>query len=229
MPSLRTCFRYAVTFSAGAALFPVVGEFFVELAKENGVYEQPTQRVGVMLTLLGAVADFPGFKLGAGFIIGLACGLWVDAIFKRREQPPASAAQQLDRMKLADDAENLAMKIAAFAGEASSRSKVAWSQENGWLRQSNPGDPSRSLSPDLQAEEEGRMLEKFGEKYAAELWRIVALAEKCVPMDRNDLWNIKNGPSSIFHLSDIPQFLYRLAANLRYPDLPGINLAEPQR
>ena len=66
-------------------LIPVVGEFFVELAKEFHLYEHPWPKVeGAMNTLI-ALANNPTYRIVAALVVGLLIGVLADSFLKRRE------------------------------------------------------------------------------------------------------------------------------------------------
>jgi hypothetical protein len=73
------------------AVYPVAGEFFVELAREQGWYDRPSDRLAQMSASLSALGQADWFHWVGGWVIGLACGLWLDALLKRRQSPSFTA------------------------------------------------------------------------------------------------------------------------------------------
>jgi len=69
-------------------LFPVAGEFFVELAKEHGWYDQPSAKVKFVVDCILAVTDLPGFYPVLTFVAGLSVAYW---LFQWLMPPPKSA------------------------------------------------------------------------------------------------------------------------------------------
>jgi hypothetical protein len=63
---------------------PVVGEWFVELAKEHGVYERPTEKLGNVMSWFSALTAAPWFYPTLTFFAGAALALWVAEMFPSR-------------------------------------------------------------------------------------------------------------------------------------------------
>jgi hypothetical protein len=84
---------------AGLTLVPVVGEFFVELARERGFYDHPSERV---LRLIGYASDLshhPLFPWIAGGMVGASVGSWVAVILRtaaRDRGPRVTSIRALD-------------------------------------------------------------------------------------------------------------------------------------
>src|SRR5687767_15119958 len=91
MPSLRRALATGFAVASPFAIAPVIGEFFVEWAKQTGAYEDAPGRVNKAVKTLAGLADLPGFKLIAGLIVGLAIGMWLDWFLRRREPAAESA------------------------------------------------------------------------------------------------------------------------------------------
>lgn len=67
------------------------GEFFIELARERGAYDNPSQKLSAVSAFIaGIVASYP-FGVIAGVIVGFAGGVWLDAVLKRNAPPPGGA------------------------------------------------------------------------------------------------------------------------------------------
>lgn len=84
MSRLFRLFRIGLTWAVLATLAALLGEFAIELAREHGAFEHPTQRVEATLRLLDTVQGYPWFwptLFGAG---GLVAGMWLDSLVRRR-------------------------------------------------------------------------------------------------------------------------------------------------
>lgn len=75
--TIRRIIGPLITILTGLMLFPVVGEFFVELAKERGWYEQPSAKVKFVIDGILAVTDLPGFYPALSFAAGLSIAYWL--------------------------------------------------------------------------------------------------------------------------------------------------------
>lgn len=65
---------------------PVVGDWFSELAREQGFYTHPTARVvWVMNTVANAISQ-PWFLFVAGAVGGFTAGVWLDTLLRRRNE-----------------------------------------------------------------------------------------------------------------------------------------------
>jgi hypothetical protein len=80
--------RVAITVLASTAMSvvvaPVVGEFFIGIAKENHIYELPYKWPGAVMSWLTALSELPWLREAALFLTGLAIGMWFDTIVRRR-------------------------------------------------------------------------------------------------------------------------------------------------
>jgi len=83
--------RTAVSFVFGAIvvaiLASVVGEFFIELARERGLYDHPSQRASAAMSALHGFVTQTAFLMFASAVGGLTLGLWLDRFLGRREKP----------------------------------------------------------------------------------------------------------------------------------------------
>jgi hypothetical protein len=69
------------------AVYPVISEFLVELAREWGWYDRPRQRVAEVSACLVALAASPWFHWIGGGVVGFAAGAWLDVLLRRRQGP----------------------------------------------------------------------------------------------------------------------------------------------
>jgi len=69
---------------AAIIFVPILGGFVSEWAKEQGWYEHPTARVDAVMTWLVNIAFHPAYLFIAGLVLGLAIGMWLDLLLRRR-------------------------------------------------------------------------------------------------------------------------------------------------
>jgi hypothetical protein len=205
MSRIRTIARWVFSFIflilAAPSAVAVLGEFFIEMARERGFYKDPWQRLDSAVTWLGDFVGHTWFMcLVAGFF-GLAAGSWVDNLLRRRERDIA----QVDRVALANRAEELCRKIAALAGEHAGERAVAWGQ-------GNPNESPFARTGPIDA----RFLERFGSRHGQEFWSIVAEAKKVISIDDHQIWHLGHGLSSVSDLNTFLQFMAKLASDLRF-------------
>lgn len=79
---------------AGATFFtlavtPTIGQFFISLAENHGLYKNPDALVFSMMDFIRALADATWFHWIGGGIIGFAIGAYIDSIMKERGSNPA--------------------------------------------------------------------------------------------------------------------------------------------
>ena len=63
----------------------IIGEFFIEWAKQGGWYANPSERVGAVIALANTLISTPWFQWLVFSIGGFAIGVWVDYFTRRRE------------------------------------------------------------------------------------------------------------------------------------------------
>lgn len=89
----RTVIRWAAIFILASIVLPIIvavcGEFFIELGKEWGWYERPSERLGAAVTALSSFITQPWFLVIAALSGGLTAGLWADVWLRRREAAAA--------------------------------------------------------------------------------------------------------------------------------------------
>lgn len=95
MEKVRLFIRWLVTFIGGGLLgtiaFGVVGEFFVELARERGLYEGPSRRLDAAMTAFSEFVTQTWMLVAAALLCGLAIGLWADTLMRRRITEPINS------------------------------------------------------------------------------------------------------------------------------------------
>ena len=87
VPKPRTVVAVITAFVAA----PVVGEWFIESAKEQGAYEAPSSRVAAAVDWTASIAAAPGYQFALGLAVGLTIGLWADRLLRKRERRRAGA------------------------------------------------------------------------------------------------------------------------------------------
>lgn len=68
-------------------LYPVVSEFFIELAREANLYDEPSQRLRTLMTAFNSFVGQAWFTHLAIFFVGCAIGLWMDHVIRERGMP----------------------------------------------------------------------------------------------------------------------------------------------
>ena len=58
-------------------------EFFIELAREGGLYKQPSAKVAAVLEVVTSPVESRWFWAAAGLMFGCAIGVWLDALLRR--------------------------------------------------------------------------------------------------------------------------------------------------
>jgi hypothetical protein len=93
---------FALCFAIAAG---VVGEFFIEYARDQGWYENPSERMDNAMTLLREIVTHPWFLLTTVLFTGFSGGLWLDWALRRAEQTETVAGRGSQRTlaKLLDD------------------------------------------------------------------------------------------------------------------------------
>jgi hypothetical protein len=77
-------------------IVPVGGQFFIELAREQGIFEKPTSKIEDAINWLTPIVESWYFAAIIGFFLGIAVTLWFDYLNRKRtgrdEQRPRQAA-----------------------------------------------------------------------------------------------------------------------------------------
>lgn len=87
MPDTRTVVRRIVLGGASVvlvvAIYPLISEFLIELAKERGFYDHPSETVEQVSAVAAAIVASSWFHWIGGLIVGAAVGLWADTLMRR--------------------------------------------------------------------------------------------------------------------------------------------------
>jgi hypothetical protein len=90
--------KYVLPVLAAAFVLPIVGEFSVEVAREHGFFERPTERMEAIFSFLFAIREHPLIWPALMFVTGLLIGTWLDSfVFRRIRGQGVPPAPFLDR------------------------------------------------------------------------------------------------------------------------------------
>jgi hypothetical protein len=166
---------------------------------------------------LDQILTSPWFHWIGGALVGFAAGVWIDVLLKR--QTADTSAKEIDKEALAAEAEALAGGISSLVGDYAGRAQIAWHQDAADFRVNMPRRPMMENKAKIEA----AALEKYGEKYHKDVWRIISLARKCTPLDYNLIWLVEHG-IRFTNIEQLPSILTKIAVDLRHPqsDIPMI-------
>jgi hypothetical protein len=91
--------RAILSWIAAIAVLPVFGEFFVELARQYGFYENPQGITGSVLNFISGLTVMSWYPWAAGFLIGIAVGAWINQLSSNKKFFSTSKAEQFFEMK----------------------------------------------------------------------------------------------------------------------------------
>ena len=98
---MRRFFQIFWAIVAAIIVVPVAGGWFSELAKEKGLYEQPSEKADAAMIWLSSFVSRPTYWGLAGLVVGMAIGMWMDALLRRREKEEPAPAVKLEYIKTA--------------------------------------------------------------------------------------------------------------------------------
>jgi hypothetical protein len=91
---LRPLLRKISAWIASLVLLPLIlaplGQFLTEIAQENGLYNNPSNRVGAIMRALSDFVLQSWVLILAAFLVGLTIGLWADYLLRRIERLTSS-------------------------------------------------------------------------------------------------------------------------------------------
>ncbi len=139
MHNFRKIIRWAAFALFMMVLLPiivsVVGEFFIELAREKGLYSDPSNRLDAAMIALTVFVTQTWLLVAAGFFGGLAAGLWLDVILRHKlhhetvgvpvSKEVLEKARALIAARSGEDATGLTEQHAAEALEAKRKLRSA--------------------------------------------------------------------------------------------------------
>ncbi len=77
--------RWLFTATAAVIIIPVGGEFFIDLAREHGFYEHPSEAATEIINFFISIADLPFLRPLALVLLGIVIGLWVDSLARKQQ------------------------------------------------------------------------------------------------------------------------------------------------
>ncbi len=87
--------RWTVAAAVPLIFIPIIGEFAIDLAREHGLYERPSETAEGVMTAIQGLIHNPLYQLCAAFALGLSVGVWSHWL-----------ASRMDRSKVVDTLEN---------------------------------------------------------------------------------------------------------------------------
>jgi hypothetical protein len=90
---LRTAAAWLASAVVAVSILAPIGQFFISLADERGLYQHPSARVAAMINALAIVVGSPWFHWIGGGIVGFAIGVWVDGTLKRRDETVSASGK----------------------------------------------------------------------------------------------------------------------------------------
>jgi hypothetical protein len=120
--------------------------------------------------------------------------------------------EPLDRAALALEAETLSQQINSLVAEHYAAIQAGW----------NSVAMDRA-SRDEHTQAVGKLVERYGERFAAKAWRIVNDADKLLNFNRHDLWLVSHGVRSENDITEMAMFLGKTASDLRYGKSPALH------
>lgn len=97
MRFFRKHWRAIISAVAAAIFFPVVGEWFIALAREYGFYSAPSEQLRAVIDGLLWIVGLPGFHSASLFVAGTAAGIWIDTFVRKQERKLAASAAVVKR------------------------------------------------------------------------------------------------------------------------------------
>jgi hypothetical protein len=91
MASPRKFIHRILEILTALVLVPVVGEFFIEIAKERHFYEHPSEKVEEAVNKLIALGSDPTYRIISGLVLGMLVGALLDSHLRHRERSNAPA------------------------------------------------------------------------------------------------------------------------------------------
>lgn len=210
-----------MTTIATSLVIPFVQAPAGKLAEKIGFNTALSDRWEAIMGFLSNLTSNPWYIFAAAFSAGLAIGVWMDSLLRRRETIPEHP--EIDREQLAAQADNLSQNVSELLGDFTERVAIAQNDDFNALREGQ----RRGGLRDNQADVTARAINSFHAKYNSEFWTIIALAQKCISLDHGDLWQVSHGMG--YHdIQKVPGILAKIAISLRYPGHPDIPLRLPQ-
>ena len=88
--------NWAVAGVVAVVVLPIAGQFSINVAQQNGVFDHPWAVPMTVIGFLLSVISTKTFGWIGGLVIGFGAGTWLDSVLRRREvAPPSPLAQPL--------------------------------------------------------------------------------------------------------------------------------------
>jgi MFS family permease len=78
----RQHWRAVLTIIFTIAVAPVIGEFFIEVARDMGLYTHPVARLGAAMDTFFSVTNSVVFQIVALLLGGFLAGIWIDTLIR---------------------------------------------------------------------------------------------------------------------------------------------------
>ena len=199
-----------------------IGRLFADALNAFGFWAWLAPAIGIAMS--AAVAWWAWFEsqvpywamalifVGMGIAILFAAYLVQSMMLKRKQSRAIDKLVTIDREELASKLEDLSKKVAALVGE------YRGPMQEEWWKDTASQDPV-SIRTGM-AKIEGKLIEKYSDRYAADVWMLLRRASKVIPMDRGMIWRLQHGIRSEHELMELYAVLARIADDIRYPTAP---------
>lgn len=194
---------------------------------------QIAEKVGWLFYLAMGATLFFGL-VGLTFSVTLVARVITGKTWLGFERDLAIQAQPIEesRTALADRADAVGAKVASIYGQWESDHAAAWHEDSMSMMNSAGDDrmlPTRNASDNVNR----KYIERYCDQCLGEVWSVIGLARKFVPLDRLQVWHLSHGVRSATDIHRVVVFLGSISASLRneQPDLPMFHLygQEPQQ
>lgn len=92
---LRSTFRWIAAALFAVVIVPIVGDFFVELARQLGAYDNPEARVSAFVAFLIGITEQPWYSYSVVGVLGLVAGAWIDWVLRLFESKTGARMHEL--------------------------------------------------------------------------------------------------------------------------------------
>ena len=122
----------------------------------------------------------------------------------------ALGPKEVDRIQLADECDRIAAGIMSLLSEHIGSIQAAW-----WGNATGY-DTDIDANRNQYVLAQGKLIEKFGERYYQKAWAAIHAASKVIDINRSDIWPIQHGMRNESDLNTFSIFLTKIASDLRY-------------
>lgn len=188
-------------------LIPVGAEFFIEVAKDKGIYSDAGKRWDSAMTTLASLVTVWWITYPVVCLGGLVAGLWLDIMLKRNIISPDDPT---DRISLADKIDDFTKRLSRLHGAWQAEGMNAWEDDTTKMM-SKDAFPSRERKTAVDA----RYTEKFSEGFLQEMWELLSKAKKFVALPQNEMWRLSSGYLSQYDLHHVIILMSSISTALR--------------